>query len=185
MSGDAMLGRPVILCGFMGCGKTTVGRILSERLNRRFFDLDEYICNKHNMTVSEIFQRFGEKAFRDYEHLACCELAEYGDVIIATGGGTVTLRQNVDALHKAGGIIIFLDVPLEIITKRLLNDSSRPLVDIADDEKKAEEIKRLYNERYEIYKSVCDIRLAGGEFSDKTAEEAEKLLKNLPNDYII
>ena len=77
----------IVLCGFMGCGKTTVGRNLARKSGRKFVDMDSYIEEKAGMKVSEIFEKYGENRFRDMEHEACLELADTKGLVIASGGG--------------------------------------------------------------------------------------------------
>ena len=82
----------IILCGFMGCGKSTVGKNIARKSGRRFIDMDAYIEEEAGMTVSEIFAREGEEGFRDREHQACLELAQKSNAVIAAGGGALTRR---------------------------------------------------------------------------------------------
>ena len=147
----------IILCGFMGCGKSTVGRNLARKSGRKFLDMDAYIEEKAGMTVSEIFDKYGEDGFRDMEHKACLELAEMSDLVVASGGGAFTFERNVRAF-KGRDTIVFLDVPLEVIKNRLKNDKTRPLLQRPD---KDTAMKELYDKRYPIYKKAADIVVAG------------------------
>ena len=147
----------IILCGFMGCGKSTVGRNLARKSGRKFLDMDAYIEEKAGMTVSEIFDKYGEDGFRDMEHKACLELAEMSDLVVASGGGAFTFERNVRAF-KGRDTIVFLDVPLEVIKNRLKNDKTRPLLQRPDKDKA---MKELYDKRYPIYKKTADIVVAG------------------------
>ena len=89
----------IVLCGFMGCGKTTVGRNLARKSGRKFVDMDSYIEEKAGMKVSEIFEKYGENRFRDMEHEACLELADTKGLVIASGGGAFTFQRNIDAFR--------------------------------------------------------------------------------------
>lgn len=111
-------GRNIILCGFMGCGKTTVGKRVAARTGRRFVDMDEFITQQAGMSVSEIFARLGEADFRRREREACRELAGERDCVIATGGGALTFPENVEALAGSGPIVL-LDVAPEVLLLRL------------------------------------------------------------------
>ena len=91
----------IILCGFMGCGKSTIGNLLSKKMGMAFIDLDAYIEKKENKSVSQIFADSGEEYFRQLERDAVKELAYKKSVILATGGGTLTFRENVDVLRNA------------------------------------------------------------------------------------
>ena len=87
----------IVLCGFMGCGKSTVGKNIARKSGRKFLDMDSYIEQKAGMTVSEIFEKYGEEKFRDMEHDACVELAGLEGLVIASGGGAFTFKRNVEA----------------------------------------------------------------------------------------
>ena len=125
--------KSIFLCGFMGCGKTTVGRILAKKTGREFVDMDKYIEKKENMTVSEIFALHGEDYFRDLEHSVCAELSQKEDLIVATGGGALTYKRNSDIIRQ-NATVLYLSVPLDVIAKRLKNDTTRPLLQRPDKE---------------------------------------------------
>lgn len=143
----------IILCGFMGSGKTTVGTLLSKKLGMSFIDLDSYIEKKEEMTVSQIFEQHGEPYFRQREREASVELAEKRGLIISTGGGTLIDKQNVEAFRKSGKIVL-LDLAVEIIAERLKGDNTRPLLQ-RDDKEKA--MRELYGKRMPLYKEAADI----------------------------
>lgn len=147
----------IVLCGFMGCGKSTVGKNIARKSGKSFIDMDAYIEEKAGMTVSEIFEKYGESGFRDIEHAVCMELSEKSGLIIASGGGAFTFERNV-RVFKGRDTIVFLDVPLDIIKYRLRNDTVRPLLQRPDKDKAMTE---LYNKRYPIYKNAADIVVAG------------------------
>ena len=94
----------IILCGFMGCGKSTVGTLLAKKTGMAFVDLDSYIEKQENKTIARIFEESGEAHFRELEKQAARALSEKKGVVIAAGGGTLTFQENVDSL-KNGGII--------------------------------------------------------------------------------
>lgn len=152
------MGKNIVLCGFMGCGKSSVGRQLAKKTKRKFIDLDRYIEKKNNATVSQIFASHGEDYFRELEHLACKEVSNENDLIIAAGGGTLLFDRNVTALSK-NAVIVFLDTPLNVIKKRLENDTKRPLLQRAD---KDEYMQALYTKRYPVYEGACDYKLKSG-----------------------
>src|SRR5574344_604698 len=110
----------VILCGFMGCGKSTIGKKLGKFTGREFVDMDNYIEKKSGITVKEIFAKFGEDYFRDLEHEAACELAQKQNMIISAGGGTMLYERNVAAL-KATGTVVLLNVSLSTLKYWLRN----------------------------------------------------------------
>jgi len=158
----------IILCGFMGCGKSSVGEILAELLNRKFIDMDSYISTKAGMDINGIFAGLGEQAFRDMEHTACAELAEEKGAVIATGGGTLTFERNA-CLLRQNGTIVFIDVPLEIIEQRLAQDNTRPML-------KKHDLRELYEERRPLYKKAADFTVSGVGPPEVVAEEIINLL---------
>ncbi len=155
----------IVLCGFMGCGKSTVGKNIARKTGKNFVDMDLYIEEKAAMRVSEIFERYGEDGFRDMEHDACLELSEMKNLIIASGGGAFTYRRNVE-VFKGKDTIVLLDVPLEIIKIRLKNDKTRPLLQKPN---KDEIMKELYEKRLPLYKNAADIVVSGKNTPLKTA----------------
>ncbi len=147
----------IVLCGFMGCGKSTVGKNLARKTGKKFIDMDSYIEKKAGMTVTEIFDKFGEKGFREMEYEACKELSEMKGLIIASGGGAFTFKRNVDAF-KGRDIIVLLDVPIKTIKYRLRNDKSRPLLQKPDKDKVMQE---LYERRLPVYREAADVVVSG------------------------
>jgi shikimate kinase len=120
----------IYLVGFMGCGKTTIGRLLARRIGWHFIDLDHDIEKAHGATVQEIFSTHGEQHFRALEHSAL--RARVGDVergkpsVVALGGGTFVQPDNY-ALLENNGVSLFLDAPFELIQRRVPADGTRPL----------------------------------------------------------
>lgn len=149
----------IILCGFMGCGKTSVGRRAAELMGRELCDLDGYIEKKSGITVSEIFAEYGEADFRQRERQAVREVAGIPGLIIASGGGTVLLEANVEAFHREGGLIVFLDAPLAALQERLKNDTRRPLLQVPDRRRVIEE---LFNRRIPLYRAAADVTVDAG-----------------------
>ncbi|WP_102399717.1 shikimate kinase [Haloimpatiens massiliensis] len=141
----------IILIGMPGCGKTTLGKSLSNKLNMKFYDLDEYIEKRENMSIQDIFKN-GEERFRNIESEALSEVCKNQECVIATGGGIVKKQCNIDIM-KSSGIVIFIDRPLENIFKDIKIEN-RPLLNNGK-----EELKVLYNERYELYTKSCHYRL--------------------------
>ncbi|TDT71769.1 shikimate dehydrogenase [Hypnocyclicus thermotrophus] len=140
----------IVLIGMPGSGKTSFGKRISEKLNRKFVDLDEEIEKVKNMSISQIFEKYGEKKFREIESEITQKFSKQKDLIISTGGGIIKNNKNIEAL-KENGIIIFIDRSLE----NLINDidvKHRPLL-----KNNVEHIKILYNERYSIYNKAADI----------------------------
>jgi len=144
----------VALTGFMGCGKSAVGRNLAELLGWSFVDLDEEIERREGLAIREIFARRGETAFREVEHQALTELLATGrtNVVLALGGGTYAQARNEALLRHASVWTIFIDVPLATLLRRCCSaqdpEQSRPLA--AD----AEKFKQLYEARMPSYRQA-------------------------------
>ncbi len=143
----------IALCGFMGCGKSTVANALENSYNLKHIDTDKYIEAKENMTISEIFSSFGEDYFRDKEYEAICTLSQKEGFVLSLGGGAVQFPRNVKALKENGYTLIFLDTDLAVIKERLKGDTTRPLL-------KNNDIDALYSKRYDIYKENSDITIS-------------------------
>ena len=168
----------IILCGFMGCGKTSVGRRVAALTGREFCDLDQYIEGRAGMSVSEIFARFGEAGFREREAQAVGEVAGKPGLIVASGGGTVLAQKNVDAFHAAGGTIVFLDAPLAALQERLKNDKRRPLLQVPD---RSRVIAELFGKRTPLYQAAADIIVDAGAPPVTVARRIAGLSKREPS----
>lgn len=168
------MGKNLILIGFMGCGKTSVGKRLAKATERKFVDIDRYIEEKENRKVSEIFAAEGEPFFRQLETQAVKTLSQMQNLIIACGGGTVLRRENVDAFHATGGLILFLDVPIAVLQQRLKNDTKRPLLQQPNRERI---IEKLHRERYPLYRKAADVRLYSGAFSQTVVKRVLAMQK--------
>ena len=140
-------GRPLILVGMMGAGKTTVGRRLAARLGRRFLDSDEEIEKAAQMTIPEIFAQRGEPEFRAGETRVISRLLKENDIVLATGGGAF-VNPETRALVKAGAVSVWLKADLDVLFERVSRRSNRPLLKTADPKGTLE---KLIEERYPIY----------------------------------
>lgn len=163
----------IILCGFMGSGKSTIGKILAKRLNVGFIDLDHYITQKRGMSIPYIFEKFGEENFRKSETQAAKNISLLDNHIIALGGGTVVNPENAEILKQSGKIIM-LDISAETVLSRLKNDKSRPLLNTDD---KLATIKSMLNKRLPFYKNAADyIIKVDNKSSNEIADEIIKLI---------
>ena len=142
----------LILCGFMGSGKSTIGKLLAEKLGARFIDTDSYIEQKQGMTISEIFEKYGESYFRKLEYDVCVELSSMQKTVISTGGGTVLNDDNMRALKK-NGVIFLLNVSSRTVLTRLKNDTTRPLLQKEDKERA---VKMMLSNRTPLYNRAAD-----------------------------
>ncbi len=142
----------IFLCGFMGCGKSTIGEKLAQKLETPFVDMDAYIEEQAGMKIPEIFSEHGEPYFRDLETTAIRELASR-DGVIACGGGAM-LREENARIAAEHGQVLYLNVPFYICYRRIA-DSDRPIVRRST----REELEALYNARKDVYKkhSTCEI----------------------------
>ncbi len=139
----------IVLIGMPSSGKTTVGKELAKSLSKEFVDTDALITERYG-EITEIFKSDGESGFRKIESEIIFETAKKQSAIIATGGGAVLNRKNIELL-KENGIIIFIDRPLEL----LITSSDRPL------SSDSESLKKRYNERYDIYCNSADFIIKG------------------------
>lgn len=160
----------IILCGFMGSGKTVVGGELAKIMGRKFVDTDELIEAQQGVAIKAIFATHGEDYFRDLEFECCKEVAQYKNCVVSTGGGVLTFQRNADAL-KQGGKIVFLDADFDVICERIGNSATRPLF---QDREKA---KALYDERKSKYLAAADYVINGNMSARKTAMDIAAMFK--------
>lgn len=139
----------VILTGFMGTGKTSLGKLLATKLGRPFVDIDKKIETEQKLSIPKIFELYGEEHFRELERIAVKELCERRGLIIATGGGTIKDEENLRLL-KDSGIMICLTTEPEEIFARTARRGERPVLDGGGNER-LETIKKLLAERKKFY----------------------------------
>lgn len=144
----------VALIGFMGAGKSAVGRALASRKNRTFVETDSLVEQRAGMSIGDIFSRFGEEWFRELESEIISRVTQMTDAVISCGGGAVLREQNVAAL-KESSIVVFLDVAPETVLQRIGSGSRiRPLLDEPDRESR---VRQLIVIRQPLYLSSADI----------------------------
>ena len=157
----------IVLIGIMGCGKTTVSKLLSKELSMPVIDMDEYLEDKHQYTINDMFA-ISEDYFRDLESQACVDLSKLDGYIISTGGGVVKRKQNSDVLRQTG-TIIYLDRPVDhIITD--VTTANRPL--LKDGPQK---LYQLFDERHELYLDACDYHV----YNDGTLDDVVKKITDI------
>lgn len=164
--------KSIILCGFMGCGKSTVGQCVATLLGMPFIDLDSYIVDKAAMSIKEIFAAHGEQHFRALESAAIRELAAAG-AVLATGGGALINPKNAEAA-RAGGMVIFLDLDFDACYERIQGDGTRPLVM----SNTREQLHELFDKRREIYLAHSEITINAAASPEALAQEIAALYKN-------
>jgi Shikimate kinase len=118
----------IFIVGYMGSGKTTVGKGLAKSLSLSFVDVDSYIQNKYRKTISELFAEKGEDAFRKMERQAIREVAAFEDVVISTGGGAPCFFDNMEVMNSAGTTIYIEAEPEELAERLLASKTVRPLI---------------------------------------------------------
>ncbi len=167
-------GRNIFLIGMMGSGKSQAGPVLAKMINYAFVDTDDVIEKASKQSISSIFEKDGEKVFRDVEKKVLKEISQHHSLVISTGGGLVTLPENWGMLHQ--GIVIWLDLDLRRSIKRLESDKKkRPLL-IGDH--LAESFSQIYESRKPIY-SESDLRI---EVEDQSPYEvATMIAEQLPS----
>ena len=161
----------IALIGFMGCGKTSVGRILADRLDLRFVDLDKEIESSSGLTIAEIFKERGEEGFRILEENALAAIAENGEPQVLACGGGIVLSPRNRALLKREYATTWIDVPLAELLRRLAGErKKRPLLKSEDYELRAE---RLFLDRRSLYEesSRFTVRWQEGETVEALAQK--------------
>ena len=167
-------GRNIFLIGMMGSGKSQTGPVLAKMINYAFVDTDDVIEKASKQSISSIFEKDREKVFRDVEKKVLKEISQHHSLVIATGGGLVTLPENWGILHQ--GIVIWLDLDLKRSIKRLESDQKRRPLLLGDN--LAENFSQIYESRKPIYLE-SDLRI---EVEDQSPYEvATMVAEHLPS----
>lgn len=144
----------IFLCGFMGCGKTTTGKLAAKKLGCGFTDTDDLIVRTLDMTIPEIFEQKGEPFFRKTEAEIVKSLC--GKTIVAAcGGGAMLNPDTAKAAADAGAAVVFLDVPFESCYERISGDSNRPIAARST----KEELNKLFNDRRSVYMAHSTLKI--------------------------
>ena len=144
----------IILVGYMGSGKTTVGKALSKETGMMFYDLDWYIESRMRKSVSQIFAEKGEDGFRKIEHNMLHEVAEFEDVIISCGGGTPCFFDNMDYLNQQGDVVYLKATPETLYKHLLMAKVERPLLKDKSSEELIAYITEHLKERAPFYEKA-------------------------------
>ena len=171
-------GRNIFLIGMMGSGKSQTGPDLAKLINYAFVDTDDVIEKASKQSIADIFEKDGEIVFRDLEKQVLKEISQHHSLVIATGGGLVTVHENWGILHQ--GIVIWLDLDLKRLIKRIeSDDKKRPLL---DDDDLSQTFSQIYESRKPIYlESDLRIEVEGQspyEVASMIAEHLPRILIN-------
>ncbi len=159
----------IVLIGFMGSGKSSVGRMLSRRLRFQFTDTDTLIEERARMPITELFATQGEERFRERETAVLESLGTLRRHVIATGGGIVTQPRNLPILHKLGWVV-FLTADVEELFKRVARNKDRPLLQVPEP---LEKVKEMLAERQPIYEETANFRV------DSTTLRREEVVEHI------
>jgi len=144
----------VVLIGMRGSGKTTIAKLLSQRLNREYFELDEIMVKKLGMTIPEIVDTYGWDHFRDQESAIVQEVSLLQNKILSTGGGVVTREKNISAL-KQNGFLVLLSASVGVLSDRIGEDLNRP--SLTNKKSRREEMEELLKQREKLYLDAADV----------------------------
>ncbi len=170
----------IILIGYMGAGKTTVGKELAKCLGVPFYDLDWYIETRMRKKVKEIFDERGEEGFRKIEHNMLHEVAEFEDVVISCGGGTPCFFDNMEYMNAQGDVVYLRGTPDVLFRHLKMGKGVRPLLLGKSDEELMEYITEQVTKREKYYMQanhIVDIPCMEDE--DKVSETIEKVKREL------
>ncbi|MDY6786376.1 MAG: shikimate kinase [Cyanobacteriota bacterium] len=173
MRESRLQGLNIFLVGMMGSGKSSVGRVLAEKLGYRFFDTDVLIERIAHRPIAEIFATEGEDYFRELETKVLNQLSVETRCAIATGGGMVLKPLNWSYLHY--GLIVWLDAPVELLATRLAEDTTRPLLNKSE---RSSQLQSLLDARRSLYRQA-DLQIAIA--AEQTpAEICDRIIEQIP-----
>lgn len=159
----------LFLVGLMGAGKTTVGKLLAKRLDKRFVDADHEIEQRTGVKISVIFELEGEEGFRDREQAVIGDLSECEDIVMATGGGAILREANRHSL-RSRGTVIYLRATVDDLWRRTRNDKNRPLLQTENPRARLQE---LLTQRDPLYRETAHLIIDTGE------QNVQKLVRQL------
>ena len=169
----------IILIGPMGAGKTTIGRQLSKKLSKQFYDSDHEIEDRTGADIPWIFEIEGEEGFRKRESQVIADLITKDNIVLSTGGGAILRQENRDILCK-NGLIIYLQSSPEKLYKRTAGDKRRPLLQGND---RLEQIKKILHEREPFYNSLATEIINTDKLTVKQiVRQIEKIIEKHEND---
>lgn len=164
----------IYLIGMMGCGKTTVGIKLADKLHLNFFDLDAVIEKQAEMSIPEIFQQFGEAYFRKLEQRGLLKVSKQSNSVVSCGGGIVLNQENIDVMRNTG-TIVYINRSIDTIIKNV-DHSQRPLLKNAE-----HKAKEIFKQRKALYEKSCDFMVN----NNTTVEDAVlEIMQKIERNYI-
>lgn len=146
----------LFLIGFMGCGKSTMARIISQKTGAELIEMDETIEREAGMSINEIFETFGESHFRDLESQLVERIMKKGGAVVSCGGGAILRDENVANMKKNGDVVYFSATP-ETIYERVRHSTNRPLL---NGNMNVEYIAELMGKRLPLYEKAADITIS-------------------------
>ena len=172
---NLLKGVNLYLVGMMGSGKTTVGSLIATELGYRFLDTDAVIEQGTKRSINQLFAEVGETEFREIETKVLAQVCAYTNLVIATGGGIVTRQTNWSYLHY--GLIVWLDVPIQVLYERLKADDTRPLLQTTD---LLETLQRIFQQRQKLYEQAdLHIRVSEGQTATEIANRVIELIPSV------
>ncbi len=166
-------GRAVVLIGLMGAGKTTIGRNLADQLGLAFIDSDEEVVKAAGCSIADIFEIYGEAAFRDVEARVIQRLLDAGPAVIATGGGAFMSAQTRERI-RAKAVSVWLKADLDVLVHRTSGRNDRPLLKDTDPRAK---LADLMEQRYPVYADADVVVETGNEPAATTAAAVLRALE--------
>lgn len=163
----------IVLFGFMGCGKTTIGARLAKKAGLFLLDTDGYLEKKYGRKIPEIFSQDGEATFRRMEQEVCTELAGRSGLVLCCGGGTVLAEENARILAQ-GGTMVFLDAPFEVCYERI-KASDRPLVQ----QNSRAQLHEIFSHRRPVYLSRAQLTANASASPEQAAEAILAMIRQL------
>lgn len=161
----------IVLIGIMGCGKTTIAALLAKKLKRPVIDIDDYIVEKYQQTIPEMF-KVSEAYFRKNETASCKDISKLEGYVISTGGGVVLNPLNIKYL-KENGIIVYIDRPIDNILDDV-ETSTRPLL-----KEGPQKLYDLDKQRHQLYLDACDIHLINNDTLENVTSKLINILKDV------
>jgi len=163
----------IVLIGMRGSGKTTVGKILAQKLGRELVEMDELIARKSELSIPEIVEKYGWEKFREIEEEITSEVARRDNIINASGGGVVTREENIQELKKSG-VLVWLQANVNTLVSRTGEDTDRP--PLGEGRTVREDMELTFKERKRLYQQAADLTI---NTENKTPEEVVEAIINL------